>query len=221
MNMKRFRVWCLLSAVVLGFGTGSARALVLYDGITIQQSKGSEPVDATTGYLLAQQFTTNTAPNRLDTVNLLLFGSGTASVSIYTNDATGAKDLPLSRVSTLTSPASYNPTELSVATFTANGGLSLSGNSTYWVVLQATSGTFNWSYANFDATPLPDFDSTAYGLWYADPPNSYLNNAHFTNVTDFTAPFQMSIEAVPEPSTCVLVALGAGGLALYRRRHAA
>ena len=150
-------------------------------------------------------------------------GSGNASVSIYTNNATGLKDVPDSLVSTLTSPVSYDPSVLSVASFTANGGLALDASTTYWVVLEATSGSFNWSYANFDATPLPNLDSTAYGLWYADPPNSYLNNAHFTNVTDFTAPFQMSLESnvVPEPSTCVLLALGAGGLALCRRRRPA
>ena len=204
-------------------GCGSARAALVYDSIGIQTSDGSEPIDSTVGYRLAQEFKTRTAQLQLDSVTLSMFGSGTATVSIYTNGIIGGFSVPDSLVpgGTLISPGSYDPTVLTDATF-MSGGLTLNPAMNYWVVLQAVSGSFNWSFADLIAKPVPDNDPTLYGSWYAGPPNSFLNDALYTNLTDYSAPFQMAIyastPAVPEPSTYVLLGIALSAVGFARKK---
>ena len=78
----------------------------------------------------------------LTSVTLLLARptTGTASVQIY-SDQSGK---PGALVGTLVSPGSFS-TNLAQTTFTT-AGLALNANTTYWVVLKAGSGAFNWSW---------------------------------------------------------------------------
>jgi PEP-CTERM motif len=205
-------------------GSGSARAALVYDSIGIQPSNGIELIDSKSGYRLAQEFKTRTDQLQLDSVILSMFGSGTAIVSIYTDGLSGGHAVPGSLVygGTLVSSGYYNPTTLTDTTFTASG-LTLNSATNYWVVLQATSGSFNWSYGNLIAYPVPYNDPKQYGSWYADPPYSFLNDDSFANLTDFSAPFQMDIyasnpPAVPEPSTYVLLGIALGTVGFARRR---
>lgn len=221
MFRKRMSVCSLLAGVMLVLGSGSAWALVVYDSITPQISQGAEPVDLPS-YRLAQQFQTVNQNLQVNTVTLSMFEtgvSGSPTVKIYTDNSSGPYSVPGSLVThgTLANPFSY-PVSPTVAktVFTASG-LELAPYTLYWVVLEAPSGSFSWSYASI----LPDI--TQYGEWYADPPNSYLSDSNFTDYTDYSSPFQMIIEAsdpssVPEPSTILLLGTGFGA-ALYVRRR--
>lgn len=91
---------------------------------------------------LAASFATGTAAHALNYVTLLLANTsaGAAQVSIYSN---GGLE-PGSLVATLTSPASYSATLAPTAFTTA--GVNLAANTTYWIVLRPTSGTFLWGW---------------------------------------------------------------------------
>jgi hypothetical protein len=93
---------------------------------------------------LASSFGTDANEYDLTTVELLLANpvSGSATLSIYTDDGLQ----PGSLVGMLTPPASYSST-LATTTFTASG-IALAASSTYWVVLRADSGQFNWAWTN-------------------------------------------------------------------------
>ncbi len=224
MFKKCIGICSLLAVAMLAVGLGSARAsIVVYDSISIQPTNGVEPI--TPSERLAQEFTTNILPSGLDSVTLLMNGTGTATVSIYTNFFNGSSDVPGSLVSggTLMSPVSYNSSTLTKTVFTASG-LILDVGPSYWVVLEVTTGSFNWSYGNFNAKPAPNKDTTQYGLWYSDPPNAFLHTITYgAAITDSTAPFQMAINAsnpstVPEPSTYVLLVIALGAVGFARKK---
>jgi hypothetical protein len=91
---------------------------------------------------LTSSFTTGADATYLQSVTLLLANptTGQATVSVYTNGILS----PSTLVGTLTSPASYT-SGTSETTFTASG-IPLAAGTTYWIVLHAGSGTFNWSW---------------------------------------------------------------------------
>lgn len=77
----------------------------------------------------------------LQSITLLLANpsAGQATVSVYTNGLISPATLVGS-----TSPASYS-NAAAETTFNASD-IPLTANTTYWVVLQTSSGTFNWSF---------------------------------------------------------------------------
>jgi hypothetical protein len=110
-------------------------------------SATSAGIETATGqYELTSSFTTGSSASTLTSVTLLLdqITAGSATVKIYSDGGLQ----PGSLVGTLTSPASYSAT-LAKTTFTSSG-ISLSANSTYWVVLVANSGSFGWSWTTTD-----------------------------------------------------------------------
>ncbi|MEZ5398639.1 MAG: BACON domain-containing protein [Bryobacteraceae bacterium] len=66
--------------------------------------------------------------------------TGVAAVSIYSESGLH----PGTLAGPLSSPASYSPTA-AATTFTSSG-IALTAGATYYIVLQATSGTFEWSW---------------------------------------------------------------------------
>lgn len=131
-----------LCALSLALMAGrSAAADTLSNNLTATAG-GTESAAGSTW--LAASFATGASAYTLDSVTLLLAntGSGQATAYIYTDG--GLK--PGSLAGTLVSPATYSST-LAQTTFTG-GGISLSANTTYWVVLKAISGTFNWSWTS-------------------------------------------------------------------------
>src|SRR5439155_4978154 len=111
-------------------------------------------------------------------------------------------------VGTLTSPASYS-TSLAQTTFTA-GSLSLAANSTYWVVLQANSGEFDWAWTSDNTGSGVGFQDT-----YGESPDA--GASWFTVNTD---PVQFSVSAlspVPEPGSLALVGAAVAGFLAHRR----
>lgn len=92
---------------------------------------------------LAASFKTDASPYSLGSVTLLLGNpsAGQATVDIYSSSGLE----PSTLVATLISPGAYT-TSLSQTTFTTPG-VALSANTTYWVVLHAVSGQFDWGWA--------------------------------------------------------------------------
>ncbi len=115
------------------------RAEILSDNMA-KTSAGTEA--ATSATYLAASFGTGSAASTLSSVSLLLRNStaGAATAALYSDG--GLK--PGSLIATLTSPATYSST-LSETTFTSSAPLS--ANTTYWIVLRADSGQFDWSWS--------------------------------------------------------------------------
>ncbi len=195
--------------------TASAGTLVLSDNITGVANGGTEA--ATGSSWLAASFGTGDATYQLDSVTLLLANpiAGAAVVDIYTDGG----QQPGSLVGTLTSPSSYlGP--LVETTFTA-GGITLSADTTYWAVLHATSGEFDWGWASGDSGTGVGFQDT----WSSsgDGGNSWFTFAPVTTpagVTLGTDPLQMIVTAsVPEPGSLTLWGLVAGLLLIHQHRR--
>ena len=160
----------------------------------------------------ASQFTTDGHNYILNTVALLLYRTGdtTAQLDIYSNSG----DVPGTSLGTLTPPESIPLNTAEKVTFTASG-ISLSANSTYWVVLHAPTGQLWWSYTD---------DSTGTGSGFSTINTSSVNaGTKWATPIDYY-PNQMQVNAtlaaVPEPSQWAMMgvtALGVTGYALRRR----
>jgi hypothetical protein len=202
--MKRLTGRRPLAATVAGllvfaYMAAAARAgTVLSDNLS-NPSAGTETASGTTW--LSSSFGTDASGYTLNSVTLLLEGSGQAEVSIYSD---GGLE-PGSLVGTLTSPNGYS-SGLSDTTFTT-AGIALAADSTYWVVLRAISGSFGWSWTASDSGTGAGFQDTwgqsidGGSTWFAFD----------------SSPTQMSViatAAVPEPGTLVLGTVGAINLLL-------
>lgn len=139
-------------------------------------------------------FRTTTAAS-LTSVSLLLGESspGVAVLSLYSGSAQ-----PETLVGALKAPASYTP-QLSVATFTGNG-LTLAAVGSYWIVLQASSGQYQWAFTE-ELTGLGPGFTPGWGI---------TDNAGAKWFTAQSEPMQMQVlaETVPEPGSMILVFLG-------------
>ena len=154
------------------FGLACALALA---GVTLAQttlsdnssSAASGSYTASGSLALAADFSTD-ADYLLSSVTLLIVQdtAGIASVSLYSDNS----GYPGTLLGTLTSPDTYPTSGVSSTTFTSTDGIALSANQTYWIVLTAPSGSFDWSWtadnAGTGAGFLADsayFDGT---YWY-------------------------------------------------------
>jgi hypothetical protein len=199
-NVLLVAVYLLLLASGAQGGT-----VILSDNITGVETGGT--VAASGSNWLAASFGTGDWTSQLDAVTLLLENSvaGNAVVDIYSDGGLQ----PGSLVGTLTSPSSYlGP--LVETTFTASG-ITLAANSTYWVVLYATSGEFDWAWAANDSGTGIGFQDT----WSQ---SSDGGNSWFTFVGPDSYPTQMIVSAsVPEPGSLTLLSIGGALLWLGQR----
>ena len=212
-------VLALAGGVPLAAG---AQTTILSDNLN-SLSSGTDAVTGPTYF--TSSFGTGANTYTLNSVTLLLDNSiaGTAELDIYkdASDYQGNSGLvPGTLVGTLISPASYSTSALTGTTFTASG-ITLAANSTYWAVLKANTGEFDWSFTGDNSV------TTGNGLGYQHTYGES-DDAGTTWYTDNTDPQQMSVAAtviapVPEASTAVslgfpLGLLGAGFLLRRRMR---
>jgi hypothetical protein len=185
------------------------------DTISSNLANASAGTETATGSAwLTASFGTGSSSVALESVTLLLANStpGTAELDLYTNGLLS----PGSLVARLTPPATYSTT-LSDTSF-AGTGITLAENSTYWIVLKASTGAFDWSWTT---------DNTGTGIGYqgtwgtsTDGGNTWFTYAVYP--TQFSVTTATSATAaVPEPGTCVLSGAGflIGGIALAKRRR--
>lgn len=120
------------------------------------------------------------------------------TLSLYSNGASDTLGTLFGTFSGL-STGEY-PATNAVATVAATGP-SLSSGSQYWLVVSTdSSSALTWNIAN-GASDLPGYSSNIFGTSYGSfPPGA----------------FSVQVNPVPEPAT--VIALGAGALALVRRK---
>ena len=148
-------------------------------------TNSTDGVETTSGdTYTAASFTTGSSAYTLTAVDLLLAETeaGTATVAIYNDGGLS----PGSLVGTLTSPTTYSTTAADTA-FTSSTGVSLAANGTYWVVLIANSGSFDWSFTT---------DDTGTGTGFADTWAQSFDAGTFWFSYD-SSPTQMSVTATP------------------------
>jgi hypothetical protein len=157
---------------------------------------------------IAAAFRTDGSSYTLDSVTALMKQdqAGGLALSLYTNAIMQpVNDLgsqPGTLLGVLSSPASY-PMTLGAVTF-GGSNLSLSPDSTYWLVMSAPkSGGYEWAYAAGN-------NGTGVGFY---PSWGTSNDGGQSWYTDDLQPMQMSVTAdvaTPEPNLCGLMLLGFG-----------
>jgi hypothetical protein len=161
-------------------------------------------------------------------------GATDIEVAIYSNSGS---DLPDTSLGVLSGPSTIPagtppgpPGTFFNATYTSGSGLSLNGDTRYWIVVhgnvagEESQDYFGWSQAldgtTTGAWTIPFTNPTAYsqnagGIWYAGPTSDNGVQIFEINATG-AAP-------IPEPGTWVAMAVFAGGAAFagWRRRKVA
>jgi hypothetical protein len=137
----------LVLAALIGAAAPSSLAAVISDN-TSSATSGTESASPTR--FLAATFTTDASAHTLSSVMLLMSmtsASGSAQLALYTDVGTTASPglEPGTLIAALNSPASFT-SSVGPNTFTT-GGIALSANTTYWLVLKPVSGTFDWGWS--------------------------------------------------------------------------
>lgn len=207
MNKKQAFCITLPLLAALGYAPISA-ASFLSDNLSVSPvySQNAPGVTSTDWY--ASSFTTDDHSYTLQSVALLMAmtsGPGAAQAAIFTD----VSDQPGSQVDALISPGSYSNT-LASTSFTANG-ITLAANTTYWVVLSASSGNFDWAWTDSNTGAGVGFTHTWSGS--DDAGNSWL--------TFHDSPQIMQVEAnpIPAPATLWLFGIALAGMRLAERRR--
>jgi hypothetical protein len=130
---------------------------------------------------------------------------GSAVAEIYADDSFQ----PGTLIGTLDSPEEY-PGAFAQVYFSGNG-ITLSPWSTYWVVLSAASGGYEWAWTE---------DSTGDGVGFQHTfAISFDGGATWPDVFAEQPQLMRVTAATPEPATLPVVAFALGVIALVSRRH--
>ena len=153
---------------------------------------------------VAAAFSTDNGSYQISSASLLLSTTETSTAKLDLYSA--GSEQPGLLLSTLSSPVSF-PTVASPVTFTGSNYI-LSPNSTYWLVLKAPTGSFDWSWTE---------DSTGTGAGFLSQ-WAATDNAGGIWFTSDAQPMQFRVladpvnAAVPEPGSFTLTALSIAGL---------
>jgi hypothetical protein len=198
----------------------------LFAGPIVLSNNLAEPLESvdtlSTTYWHAISFTTDGNTYTLDTVTLLMeLGAGATTSAALPNAVADVPEVDLysdnsgspgSLITALTATSAYDYT-LQDVTF-GGAGVTLSANSTYWVVLRALSGAVSWGYA---AT------NNGTGIGFTDVLASSNDSGSTWHVALGDLPDQAEVTAdpagVPEPSTVFLTGIGFLALAGAARRR--
>lgn len=207
--------------------SATSRATVVVDNLTTNGA-----AYATTGNSIGQSFTTSTTPVSLvDVVFPQMAGSQAAgytygyvageTFSLYGNAIGNSPDFS-SVLGTFTLTASTvtagNP-GFAQTTADTTSPISLAANSRYWLVLSSGGATTTyWSAPDVVANGYIEKDALGLSL-ATDARSAYKTVGATTTYYSYAAgPQLIYIDAVPEPSSVVLLALaGAGALSIVRR----
>lgn len=166
----------------------------------------------------AQQFNTGTNTLVTDvTLNLSNVGgnNGSFGVEIWTSGSAG----PVSLVAAIASSQSQGSISGLRNNYSYSGAVAVSAGTDYWVVMNASTmnGQLLWSYTDDPASSAGFIGVVGTSLLQTtDSPPAWSTPGGVT-----TGRMQMSVTAVPEPSTLALAGLGiaAGAAAAARRRR--
>ena len=186
----------ILPAFLLAVATLDARATILFNNLTAGNG-GSESTIGATWNAIA--FTTDSTAYSQLSATLLLGQSSAGAPELDLYSTIGLE--PKSLIKAFTAPAAYSSTP-AAATFTASN-LALTANTTYWLVLKANSGAFDWEWTN-DFSVLHDWgQSTDSGAtWF----------------TSDAYPFQFSVTGtVPEPASWLAGLVAVAAVASFGR----
>ncbi len=181
---------------------GAVQATTLYDNLSYTTG---DTASASGASWLAQALTTDASSYVLQSVTLLLSADAAPSVSIYADN--GGE--PGSSIGSLTLSSSYS-SSLSNVIFTSTG-MTLSANTTYWVVL-SDSSTANWAWTTSNSGSGSAFSTTS----------AQTDDAGSTWFTFDAYPYQMNVSdtvaAVPLPAGLPLFMSALAGMTLIGRR---
>lgn len=221
--MSKRWIRTLLVGAMLAIGVGSAQASLLYNNLPDSPSLGDNPSMGTSttlnGYFDAVGFTVDSSSYyQITAVTLLMkdwAGVSSPVVSLW-SDSNG--EGPGTQLGTFSNPAPSIPTgnlaTPGLVSFNATSNLIVNPLGSYWITLSGAdiTGDFGWSFT--DAT-VPS------GLWDT---HVFIDNGVFAAGTPYTIdaaqPYQMEItaNAVPEPSTYILLTISLGAIGFARKR---
>jgi hypothetical protein len=157
-NVRRlYALWAAICVLALA---PAASATTFVNDLSVA-SGGTETVSSTRW--LAGSFTTDssTYTSLTATLSLAQATSGAAQLKLYSDGGL----VPASLLGNFTSPTTIS-TSLANSAFTITG-VSLAANTNYWIVLQASSGSYNWGYTGDFNTMLGWADSSDSGsTWF-------------------------------------------------------
>ena len=203
----------------------TASADVVYDNLTPNPLFG-----LTSGSSVGQSFTTGGSLLALSSVvfsqTLGTMTNGYTpgeTFSLYSDSMGPAGDAPGIVLTTfnLSNSTTANAGNFFLTTATPLLPAILTPNTRYWLVLNApVGGEVNWNYADYDtANPTYYKFNAASGVTLPATNTAYFNDATGTTFLDYTdGPQVILINAVPEPSSVVLLTLAGAGACLWVRR---
>lgn len=212
----------VLSAIVAGaVACGSVQAVpvgnVVYDSLASEADGAAQlSTNGVSSWNFgAQQFNSG-ANSALSQVALSLFRVGTGgsySVQLWSSTVVSGTAVPGSFLATLGS-GSTSALATFPSTVTFNPTTSISPNTNYWVVFDATAVGSGQAYWNYTGSPVGTGVATS----------SFFKTDDGDGWTQAYGEYRgiMAVQAVPEPTTYALAAIGLGlaGLVRARRRKA-
>jgi len=171
-------------------------------------------------FQLAVSFTTPNQPYDVDSITLRLSdytsALDTPAVGIYTDNADAPSTTLIGAL--FTNPNSPS-TGINDFPFNANGSVPLSANTKYWMLVDASAGSFLWRASDSDnPNPRTPTGDATFGRFALSFDNGASYNDPNTAPYNFLHTFQINATAVPEP-VHVSLAIGIALLAFafYRR----